>query len=72
MVSLYYLKDEYNEIVMQRDEFFSNVFVDPDMTYKNYLNTNNDNRFISEFGADAYYQWYAYFLNKKYMIKRLK
>ncbi len=66
LVNLYYLKDEYNEIVMQRDEFFSNVFVDPDMTYQNYLNTNNDNRFISEFGADAYYQWYAYFLNKKY------
>jgi hypothetical protein len=66
LVKLYYLKSEYNEIVMQRDEFFSNIFVDPDMTYKNYLNTNNDNRFISEFGADAYYQWYAYFLNKKY------
>jgi hypothetical protein len=66
LVKLYYLKSEYNEIVMQRDEFFSNIFVDPDMTYKNYLNTNNDNRFISEFGADAYYQCYAYFLNKKY------
>ena len=66
LVNLYSLKSEYNEIVMQRDEFFSNVFEDPDMTYKKYLNANNDNRFISEFGTDAYFQWYAYFLNKKY------
>ena len=66
LVTLCYLKSEYNEIVMQRDEFFSNVFEDPDMTYKKYLNANNDNRFISEFGIDSYYQWYAYFLNKKY------
>ena len=26
LVELYYLKDEYNEIVMERDEFFSDVF----------------------------------------------
>ena len=38
LVNLYSLKSEYNEIVMQRDEFFSNVFEDPDMTYKKYQN----------------------------------
>lgn len=66
LVELYYLKDEYNEIVVERDEFFSDDFKDPDLTYENYLKTNNDDRFVSQFGADAYYQCYAYFLKKKY------
>lgn len=66
LVELYYLKDEYNEIVMERDEFFYDVFKDPDLTYENYLKTNNDNKFVSQFGADAYYQCYSYFLKKKY------
>ena len=65
LVELYYLKDEYNEIVMERDEFYNDVFKDPDLTYENYLKTNNDNRFVSQFGADAFYQCYAYFLKKK-------
>ena len=69
LVELYYLKDEYNEIVMERDEFFSDVFKDPDLTYKNYLKANADNKFVSQFGADAYYQFYAYFLEKKYNSK---
>lgn len=66
LVELYYLKEEYNEIVMERDEFFSDDFKDPDLTYVNYLKTNNDERFVSQFGADAYYQCYTYFLKKKY------
>jgi hypothetical protein len=69
LVELYYLKDKYNEIVMERDEFFSDDFKDPDLTYKNYLKANTDNRFVSQFGADAYYQCYAYFLKKKYNSK---
>lgn len=69
LVKLYYLKDEYNEIVMERDEFFSNDFKGPDLTYENYLKANNDNKFVSQFGADAYYQYYAYFLKKKYNSK---
>lgn len=66
LVDLYYLKDEYNEIIVERDEFFSDVFKDPDLTYESYLKANNDNRFSSQFGADTYYQCYAYFLKKKY------
>jgi len=69
LVELYYLKDEYNEIVMERDEFFSDHFKDPDLTYKNYINGNTDNIFVSQFGADAFYQCYAYFLKKKYNSK---
>jgi hypothetical protein len=69
LVELYYLKDEYNEIVMERDEFFSDDFKDPDLTYENYLKANIDNRFVSQFGADTYYQCYAYFLKKKYNSK---
>ena len=69
LVELYYLKDEYNEIVMKRDEFFSDDFKDPDLTYKNYINGNTDNKFVSQFGADAFYQCYAYFLKKKYNSK---
>jgi len=69
LVELYYLKDEYNEIIMERDEFFSDDFKDPDLTYENYLKANIDNRFVSQFGADAYYQCYAYFLKKKYNSK---
>lgn len=69
LVELYYLKDEYNEIVMERDEFFSDDFKDPDLTYKNYINENTDNKFVSQFGADAFYQCYAYFLKKKYNSK---
>ena len=72
LVDLYYLKDEYNEIIVERDEFFSDVFKDPDLTYESYLKTNNDNRFVSQFGADAYYQWYAYFLKKKYNSEAYK
>jgi len=72
LVELYYLKDEYNEIVMERDEFFSDDFKDPDLTYKNYINGNTDNKFTSQFGADAYYQCYAYFLKKKYNSEAYK
>lgn len=72
LIELYYLKDEYNEIVMERDEFFSDDFKDPDLTYENYLKTNNDYKFISQFGADAYYQCYAYFLKKKYNSEAYK
>ncbi len=66
LVELYYLKDEYNEVVVERNEFFSDDFKDPDLTYENYLKANNDDRFISQFGADSYYQIYAYFLKNKY------
>ena len=72
LVELYYLKEEYNEIVMERDEFFYDIFKDPDLTYENYLKTNNDYKFISQFGADAYYQCYEYFLKKKYNSEAYK
>lgn len=72
LVELYYLKDEYNEIVMERDEFFSDEFKDLDLTYENYLKANTDNKFTSQFGADAYYQCYAYFLKKKYNSEAYK
>lgn len=71
-VKLYALKEEYNEIVQKRDEFFNDVFISPDSTYLTYLKTGNDIRFESEFGADAYYQWYAYFLQKKFKQKKFK
>jgi len=69
LVELYYLKEEYNEIVIERDEYFSDEFKDPDLTYENYLKANTDNKFVSQFGADAFYQCYAYFLKKKYNSK---
>lgn len=71
-VKLYALKEEYNEIVQKRDEFFNDVFICPDSTYLTYLKTGNDIRFESEFGADAYYLWYAYFLQKKHEQKKFK
>ena len=66
LVELYYLKDEYNEIVVERDEFFMAVFTSPDLSYKKYSKEDSFFRFSSEFGGDSYYQWYAYFLKKKY------
>jgi len=51
---------------VERDEFFLDVFKEPDLTHKNYLKANNDNRISSQFATDAYYLCYAYFLKKKY------
>jgi len=65
-IELYALKDEYNKVVNKRDEFFTDVFINPDSTYSIFLKTRKDSMFESEFGADAYYLWYAYFLKRKY------
>lgn len=65
-IELYVLKEDYNKIVIKRDEFFNNEFSNPDSYYTNYLKSENDKNFEGEFGADAYYQWYTYFLKKKY------
>lgn len=48
------------------------MFISPDSTYLTYFKTGNDIRFESEFGADAYYQWYTYFLQKKFKEERFK
>lgn len=66
LVELFELKDDYNKIVSERIEFFSNEVLNPDSTYHFYLINENDSRFISQFGADDYYLWYTYFLKKKY------
>ena len=65
-IELFALKEDYNRIVLKRDEFFNNVFSNPDSYYKNYLKSKNDKNFEGEFGVDAYYQWYTYFIKKKF------
>jgi len=62
----YLLKEEYNTMVQQRKEFFSDSVYDPDFTYYSSYNSFEDITFISETGQDYYYLCYTYFLKKRY------
>jgi len=57
--SLKYSKVEYNLIVDNHPEFFSDIVQDPDASY---YCTSDKNGFESELGKDEYYMLYAYFL----------
>ena len=39
-IELYALKDEYNKVVNKRDEFFTDVFINPDSTYSIFLKSH--------------------------------
>ena len=71
-IELYELKDEYNKVVHTRNEFFNDVFIDPESTYSTYFKPGKEGHFTSEFGVDAYFLWYAYFLKKKYKEETFK
>lgn len=62
----YVLKEEYNKIVQQRKEFFSDTVYDPDFTYYSNYDSFEEITFTSEIGQDTYYLWYTYFLKKRY------
>ena len=62
----YVLKEEYNKLVQQRKEFFSDSVYDPDFTYYSSYNSLEDITFTSETGQDYYYLCYTYFLKKRY------
>jgi len=61
----YLLKEEYNKMVQQRKEFFSDSVYDPDFTYYSSYNSFEDITFKSETGQDYYYLCYTYFLKKR-------
>jgi len=62
----YVLKEEYNKMVQQRKEFFSDSVYDPDFTYYSSYDSFEDITFKSETGQDYYYLCYTYFLKKRY------
>ena len=62
----YVLKEEYNKMVHQRKEFFSDSIYDPDITYHSSYDSFEDITFKSETGQDYYYLCYTYFLKKRY------
>ena len=62
----YLLKEEYNTMVQQRKEFFSDSIYDPDFTYHSSYDSFEDITFKSETGQDYYYLTYTYFLKKRY------
>ena len=62
----YVLKEEYNKMVQQRKEFFSDSIYDPDFTYHSSYDSFEDITYKSETGQDYYYLCYTYFLKKRY------
>lgn len=58
--SVYVSKEEFNNVVANHSEFFSEYPFNPDITYLN----NTDEIFTSEIGQDLYYLYYAYFLRQ--------
>ena len=62
----YVLKEEYNKIIQQRKEFFSDTLYDPYFTYYSNYDNFEEITFTSETGQDTYYLWYTYFLKKRY------
>lgn len=58
--SVYVSKEEFNNVVANHSEFFSEYPFNPDITYLN----NVDEIFTSEIGQDLYYLYYAYFLRQ--------
>ena len=62
----YLLKEEYNKMVQQRKEFFSDSVYDPDFTYHSSYKSFEDITIKSETGKDYYYLCFAYFLKKRY------
>jgi hypothetical protein len=61
----YVLKEEYNKLVQQRKEFFSDSLNAPDFTYHSSYDSFEDITFKSETGQDYYYLCYTYFLKKR-------
>ena len=64
---VYVLKEDFNEVVKNHPEFFTEYPTDPEKTYAE----NSDEQFTSEVGQDDYYLYYAYFLrntNEMYKI----
>jgi hypothetical protein len=62
----YVLIEEYNKMVQQRKEFFSDSIYDPDFTYHSSYDSFEDITYKSETGQDYYYLCYTYFLKKRY------
>jgi len=62
----YVLKEEYNKLVQQRKEFFSDSIYDPDFTYHSSYESFEDITYKSETGQDYYYLTYTYLLKKRY------
>jgi len=60
--TLKYGKEEFNQIVNNHPELFTNYSEEPDIKY--YCNGDNK-EFSSEVGKDEYYVLYAYFLKQK-------
>ena len=61
----YVLKEEYNKLVQQRKEFFSDNIYAPDFTYHSSYDSFEDITFKSETGQDYYYLCYTFFLKKR-------
>lgn len=64
--TLRFSKAEFNKIVDERSEFFSEFINNPDIEYA------NCRCFGSEAGQDSYYILYAYFLKKRNGIEKYK
>lgn len=62
-----YGKDEFNQIVDNHQEFFTNYWQDPDKKYYCY---GDSKEFGSEVGQDDYYVLYAYFLKQKNSVDK--
>ena len=62
----YVLKEEYNQLVQQRKELFSDSIYDPDFTYHSSYESFEDITYKSETGQDYYYLTYTYLLKKRY------
>jgi hypothetical protein len=57
-----YDRNEFNRIIDEHPEFFTDLWQDPDKKYYRYGNTKE---FGSEVGQDSYFVLYAYFLKQK-------
>ncbi len=65
--TLKYTKTEFNKIVNTHPEFFEEYPANPDQTYSK---DNDKEEFNSEFGQDAYFALYAYFLKQKNGVEK--
>ncbi len=66
--TLKFSKQEFNQIVDEHPEFYSEFVYNPDFLYHRYGISNAD--FGSEQGQDVYYALYAYFLKQKNGIEK--
>lgn len=72
--TLAYSKDDFNDIVANFPELYSSDPMDPDLTYYRMTGSYQGDgpSFSSEAGQDEYYRLYAYFLQKKDTVLRLR